>query len=197
SLRDVYKYLVDHGCVDLTSQLDLLSFPEAAFSGGRFGDVWSASLRNRTKIAVKCLRLHTANESHSRVLKHAARELYYWSKLKHVYVLELLGFAMFKGQLAMVSPWMENGTLNDYIRKDQEKDRWHLSNILIAAYGIPKLTDFGNAVLANYSLAFSGTNISGGGTSRWMAPELIMQEDETTADRSMAADIYAFGMTIL
>ncbi|KAG9124756.1 hypothetical protein FRC07_010350 [Ceratobasidium sp. 392] len=226
TISDVYTYLVQHGCADLSSQLDPSSFPEAAFSGGRFGDVWCGSLQNRAKVAVKCLRLHTVDEAHSKVLKHAARELYYWSKLKHVCVLELLGFAMFQGQLAMISPWMESGTLNDYIHKHPEKNRWHLcwgvasgleyihsvgmvhgdlkamhiefqNNILVDAYGNVKLTDFGNSVLASHSLAFSGTSIAGGGTSRWMAPELIVQEDGTAADRSMPADIYAFGMTIL
>ncbi|KAG9121740.1 hypothetical protein FRC07_002181 [Ceratobasidium sp. 392] len=209
-----------HGCADLSSQLDSSSFPEAAFSGGRFGDVWCGGLQNGDKVAVKCLRLHTVDEAHSKVLKHAARELYYWSKLKHGFVLELLGFAMFQGQLAMISPWVENGTLNDYIRKHPEEDRWGLcsgvafgleyihsvgmvhgdlkaNNILVDANGTVKLTDFGNSVLASHSLAFSGTSIAGGGTSRWMAPELIVQEDGTAADRSMAADIYALGMAIL
>ncbi|KAG9122903.1 hypothetical protein FRC07_000526 [Ceratobasidium sp. 392] len=226
SISDVYTYLVQHGCADLTSQLDPSSFPGAAFSGGRFGDVWRGSLQNGTKVAVKCLRLHTVNEAHSKALKHAARELYYWSKLKHENVLGLLGFAMFQGQLAMISRWMENGTLNDFIRKHPEEDRWFLcygvalglryihsvgmvhgdlkamhiefqNNILVDDSGCVKLTDFGNSVLASHSLAFSGTSIAGGGTSRWMAPELIVQEDGTAADRSTAADIYAFGMTIL
>ncbi|KAG9122902.1 hypothetical protein FRC07_000525, partial [Ceratobasidium sp. 392] len=125
SISDVYTYLVQHGCADLSSQLDSSSFPEAAFSGGRFGDVWCGSLQNRAKVAVKCLRLHTFDEAHSKALKHATRELYYWSKLKHENVLELLGFAMFQGHLAMISLWMENGTLNDYIRKHPERDRWY------------------------------------------------------------------------
>ncbi|KAG9126902.1 hypothetical protein FRC07_001447 [Ceratobasidium sp. 392] len=226
TVSDVYTYLVQHGCADLSSQLDSSSFPEAAFSGGRFGDVWCGSLQNGAKVAAKCLRLHTVNEAHSKVLKHAARELYYWSKLKHLFVLELLGFAIFQEQLAMISPWMENGTLNDHIHKHPERDRWELcsgvasglqyihsvgmvhgdlkamhiefqNNILVDANGTVKLTDFGNSVLASHSLAFSGTSIAGGGTSRWMAPELIVQEDRTAADRSMAADIYALGMTIL
>ncbi|KAG9098026.1 hypothetical protein FRC06_006900 [Ceratobasidium sp. 370] len=213
--------------------LDLSSCPETALSGGRFGDVWRGSLLDRTQVAIKCLRLHTVDEVNSKAIKvrsifghygnprspqqHAARELYFWSKLKHSNVLELLGFAMFQGQLAMISPWMENGTLNDHIRRHPELDRWALisegleyihgvgmvhgdlkaNNILVSAEGVVKLSDFGNSVMANHSLAFSATSIAGGGTARWMAPELIKREDGTTADRSMPADIYAFGMTIL
>ncbi|KAG9076975.1 hypothetical protein FRC06_009183, partial [Ceratobasidium sp. 370] len=142
SVSDAFDYLVRHGCLDLTSQLDLSSCPEAALSGGRFGDVWCGRLLDRTQVAIKCLRLHTVDEVNSKAIKvrsrfehysnprspqqHAARELYFWSKLKHSNVLELLGFAMFQGQLAMISPWMENGTLNDHIRRHPELDRWAL-----------------------------------------------------------------------
>ncbi|KAG9082765.1 hypothetical protein FRC06_004865, partial [Ceratobasidium sp. 370] len=252
SVSDAFDYLVRHACLDLTSQLDLSSCPDAALSGGRFGDVWRGRLLDWTQVAIKCLRLHTAVNSKAIKVRsrfelggnprspqqHAARELYFWSKLKHSNVLELLGFAMFQGQLAMISPWMEKGTLNDHIRRHPALDRWALvrhvptpkepltpfklyqclqisegleyihevgmvhgdlkaNNILVSAEGVVKLSDFGNSVMANHSLAFSPTSIAGGGTARWMAPELIKREDGTTADRSMPADIYAFGMTIL
>ncbi|KAG9119632.1 hypothetical protein FRC07_005265, partial [Ceratobasidium sp. 392] len=208
-------------------------------SGGRFGEVRCGSLQDRTRVTIKCLRLHTVDEVNSKIVKHAAWELYYWSRLKHHNVLELLGFSVFQDQLAMISHWMENGTMNEYIRKHPEVDRWPLcfqaseglvyvhsvgmvhsnlkaaslasisnvthsqaytqfqNNILVSADGVVKLSDFGNSVVANHSLAFSATNIAGGGTARWMAPELITGEDGITADRSMPADIYAFGMTIL
>ncbi|KAG9074474.1 hypothetical protein FS749_013963, partial [Ceratobasidium sp. UAMH 11750] len=217
SVLDAFGYLLLHGCIDLTFQLDLPRDPEAALSGGRFGDVWCGNLHDGTRVAIKCLRLHTVDEVNSKVVKHAARELYFWSKLKHHNVLELLGFAIFQEQLAMISPWMENGTLNDYIRKHSGLDRWSLclqvaegleyihgvgmvhgdlkaNNILVSDEGIVKLSDFGNSVMANHSLAFSATCIEGGGTARWMAPELIKREDGAAADRSMPADIYAFGM---
>ncbi|KAG9091266.1 hypothetical protein FRC06_000646, partial [Ceratobasidium sp. 370] len=71
------------------------------------------------------------------------------------------------------------------------------SNILVSAEGIVKLSDFGNSVLTACSLALSATNVAGGGTARWMAPELIVREDAAAADRSRPADIYALGMTIL
>ncbi|KAG8790734.1 hypothetical protein FRC12_011179 [Ceratobasidium sp. 428] len=125
-ISSAFGYLVLHGCTDLTTRLDLSSCPEAALSGGRFGDVWRGNLQDGTDVAIKCLRLHTVDEARSKIVKHATRELYYWSKLKHRNVLELLGFAMFHEQLAMISPWMGNGTLNDYIRKCPGVDRWRL-----------------------------------------------------------------------
>ncbi|KAG9075891.1 hypothetical protein FS749_012400, partial [Ceratobasidium sp. UAMH 11750] len=220
SVLDAFRYLVRHGCIDLTSRLDLPHGSEAALSGGRFGDVWRGTLPDHTRVAIKCLRLHTVDEVNSKVVKHAARELYFWSKLKHPNVLELLGVALFQEQLAMISPWMENGTLNDHVRKHPDLDRWSLciqasegleyihsvgmvhgdlkaSNILVSSGNVVKLNDFGNSVLTNCSLAFSTTHIAGGGTARWMAPELITREDKDAADRSAPADVYALGMTIL
>ncbi|KAG8796124.1 hypothetical protein FRC12_004321 [Ceratobasidium sp. 428] len=212
-ISSAFSYLVHHGCADLTTRLDISSCPEAALSGGRFGDVWRGNLRDGIEVAIKCLRLHTVDDVRCKVVKHAARELYYWSKLKHKNVLELLGFAMFQEQLAMISPWMEHGTLDEYIRKHPQVDRWSLclqasegleyihvagmNNMLVSTGGIVKLTDFGNSVMTDQSLGFSATCIAGGGTARWMAPELIKREDETVADRSMPADIYAFGMEVM
>ncbi|KAG9099138.1 hypothetical protein FS749_002041 [Ceratobasidium sp. UAMH 11750] len=112
---------------------------------------------------------------------------------------------------------MPNGTLYDYIHLNPEAERWALctqvaegleyihsigmihgdlkaSNILISIEGVVKLGDFGNSVLADYSLVFSVSNIAGGGTTRWMAPELFGQEDVDAADRDKKTDVYALGM---
>jgi hypothetical protein len=66
--------------------------------------------------------------------KRAARELYNWSKAKHVNILELLGVAIFRDQLAMVSPWMENGTLSSYVSRNPGANRWELVGSLIPCH---------------------------------------------------------------
>lgn len=54
------------------------------------------------------------------------RELYHWSKAMHKNVQPLSGIIMFQGHLGMVSPWMENGNLRDYIKKNPSTDRYRL-----------------------------------------------------------------------
>ncbi|KAG8683788.1 hypothetical protein FRC09_015852, partial [Ceratobasidium sp. 395] len=65
-------------------------------------------------------------------------------------------------------------------------------NILISDDGRLKLTDFGLTMIHQTALEFSKT-AKGGGTQRWMAPELLAE----TSERSKEADIYALGMTLL
>ncbi|KAG9084839.1 hypothetical protein FRC07_013539, partial [Ceratobasidium sp. 392] len=209
-------------CLDLTNKINLAQCPTAPYAGGRFGDVWCGVYEDNTRIAIKCLRLHTTSDASVKNVKRAARELYYWSKAKHKNVLELTGIALFRGRLAMISPWMVNGTLHAYVWKHPNVNRWELCkqvaeglayihrigmvhgdlkavNILVSDEGTAKLSDFGNSILSDHSLVFTATTNVGGGTSRWMAPELLLEEDDEgqVADRSMAADVYALGMTIL
>ncbi|KAF8597062.1 kinase-like protein, partial [Ceratobasidium sp. AG-I] len=119
------------------------------------------------------------------------RELYNWSKTNHENVLKLTGIAMFREQLAMISPWMGNGTLGAYIYKNPGVDRWALclqvaeglaymhrikmvhgdlkaTNVFVSDEGVVKLGDFGHSILEHHSLSFSATTNFGGGTARWM-----------------------------
>lgn len=54
------------------------------------------------------------------------RELHHWSKARHQNVQELLGVMMFQGRLGMVSLWMENGNLQEYIEKNPDTNRYQL-----------------------------------------------------------------------
>ena len=44
------------------------------------------------------------------------RELLIWGELEHNNVLPLLGIMMMEGFPCMVSEWMENGTMNAYLK---------------------------------------------------------------------------------
>ncbi|KAF8598349.1 kinase-like protein, partial [Ceratobasidium sp. AG-I] len=127
------------------------------------------------------------------------RELYMWSKAKHENVHELMGIVMFQGRLGMISPWMENGNLQEYILKNPDVDRYKLCsdvaagveylhgigmvhgdlkalNVLVSHDGTAKLSDFDHSILSNCTLLFSSTTNVGGGTLRWMAPELLLRQ---------------------
>ncbi|KAG8741496.1 hypothetical protein FRC10_002747 [Ceratobasidium sp. 414] len=147
--------------------------------------------------------------------QRTARELQTWSKLKHRNVLELYGLALFQGCLAMVSPWMKYGSITSVVKKWPEMDRYKLchqlasaveylhkenvvhgdikgDNILVDHDGTLKITDFGLSIMHDRVFQFSQTD-AGGGTCRWMAPELYKEEGQ----RSCGTDVYAMGMEII
>lgn len=76
------------------------------------------------------------------------------------------------------------------------------TNVLVAADGTLKIDDFDHAILSDSILRFTPTSRHGGGTLRWMAPELLEREEEqqdygNPPTRIKQTDIYALGMTIL
>ncbi|KAF8597059.1 kinase-like protein [Ceratobasidium sp. AG-I] len=220
SVHEALQHLLNHGCVDVTHNLNLSESSTHAISGGTFGDVWHGVLHDQTRVAIKCLRLHVSTNEMLKHTKQSAREIYHWSKLKHDNVLGLIGVALFQERLAMISPWMENGTLTAYIEKNPKVNRWGLclqvaeglahihwmgmvhgdlkpSNILVSKSGVPKISDFGGSIAFNPSLGF-GTRSANPGTFRYAAPELLTGDaGPESTDDGMMADVYAFGMTLL
>ncbi|QRW25557.1 Tyrosine kinase specific for activated [Rhizoctonia solani] len=111
-LSEILEHLGSHGCNDVTSELDESKCSQYALSHGGFGDVFRGALRNGTRVGIKCLKIQLdSSGEREKHLKQAARELYVWSKCEHPNVLPLIGMALFGEKFAMVSPWMENGTL--------------------------------------------------------------------------------------
>lgn len=55
--------------------------------------------------------------------QHTARELSAWSKLAHPNVAECLGLAVFKDQLVMISAWMAQGNVLEFLKRRPETDR--------------------------------------------------------------------------
>ncbi|CAE7092110.1 unnamed protein product [Rhizoctonia solani] len=213
---EVVSQLVAHGCRDLTSGLDLSSFAEYPVSHGGFSDVYRGQLSNGPSVAVKALRVSIDNITQDpKHLKHAARELHTWSRCRHPNVIPLLGLAIFRDRIGMVSPWMMYGSLPRYLMETSGVDRLNMciqicegltylhriqiihcdlkgANILVSDEGIPALTDFGNSSLVDRTLNFTQTTSGPSFTVRWSAAEII----EETTPHTKASDIYALGMTI-
>ena len=49
-----------------------------------------------------------------------------WHTLDHPNVLPLLGVAMSDNQFAMVSEWMVNGNINEYVKAQRDVNRFEL-----------------------------------------------------------------------
>ncbi|KAG9091698.1 hypothetical protein FRC06_000451 [Ceratobasidium sp. 370] len=216
---EIILHLVNSGCADVTNKLDLSQCGTYPIAGGGFGDIYCGALACGTRVAIKCPRLFLKNdEQGNKILKacNVAREIYAWSKLKHPNVLDLVGLSTFRGQISIVSAWMENGTLPEYIAANPGVNRYQLCiqistglahlhesdtvhgdmkglNVLISDKGVAKLTDFGNAVLKKHTLEFTGTTSGSKISVRWTAPEVLKGESAYTKE----ADVYALGMTFL
>ncbi|QRV89038.1 actin-like ATPase domain protein [Ceratobasidium sp. AG-Ba] len=214
----VAKLLVEHGCPDITDELELKECGVAPVSGGGFGDIFRGALGTGKKVAIKCPRLYLLQDDDEsrKTLKRAARELYTWSRLKHPNILELVGLAQFQHYVAMISPWMGNGTLLEYIKRNPTVDRRQIAlgisegvaylhqhdaihgdlkgaNVLISGEEVAKLTDFGCTQLRKGTLCFTTTTSGSKFSTRWAAPEIL----DGSIERSKEADVYALGMTLL
>ncbi|KAG8727129.1 hypothetical protein FRC11_013864, partial [Ceratobasidium sp. 423] len=214
SMQEIFDVLLRHGCVDLSSQMGTTKSDVVRVAAGGSGDIWKGELFNGTRVAIKTWRASIIDASGYKVLKRSARELHLWSKMKHENVHELMGIILFRGKaLGMVSEWMENGDLHEYLRRNPQADRLNLSlqvasgltyvhscnmvhgdvkapNVLVSSDGVAKLTDFGSSIMPESSLLFSATASDELKSLRWAAPELILNESLKTK----SADVYSLGM---
>ncbi|KAG9088029.1 hypothetical protein FS749_002482 [Ceratobasidium sp. UAMH 11750] len=188
---EIITYLRDHGCQNITSELDVPSSSQYPVANGGLGDIYYAKLRNGSQVAIKTMRLQIDPTSEgTKHLKHAARELHTWAKCEHPNVLKLLGLAVFRDQIGMVSPWMGNGSLPSYLSREPNTDRLRICaqisdglaylhqcgivhgdikglNVLVSTEGVPALADFGNAVGRDRSLLFTTTTSYTSISLRW------------------------------
>ncbi|KAF8599964.1 hypothetical protein BDV93DRAFT_608906 [Ceratobasidium sp. AG-I] len=242
-MESVVTYFTEKaGLEDYSARLqEAPDLPTTAIDGGGFADIYRVTLRDGRILAVKCLR--NAQGEYKQV-KRTTRELSIWSQLQHKGIVPLLGLALFRGQLAMVLPWNEKGNVMKYIKQQPDLDRYVLCtqvvgavvylhksdvihgdlkgvNILVSDDGTLQLADFGLAIIQNTSIKFSASTNLISGTCRWMAPELLL-EDELADDTELASpalseapaivgeneddpqaklcretDVYALGMTML
>lgn len=125
-VEDIIRALAKRGCADLTPQIDPDTCGQNPHAFGGFCDVYRGKLNDGTCIAIKSLRVcdgPEADEQKRKLIKHAARELYLWSKLQHPNIIPLMGLTMFRGRIAMISEWMDNGSLMSFVRMKPDIDR--------------------------------------------------------------------------
>jgi serine/threonine protein kinase len=119
----------------ISDEMELVD-QDSKFSGG-FADVYQATYQGRA-VVIKSLRLDsgdltklkkvspcdcisTSTELTSTKLFY--REVLYWRPLSHANVVPFLGAAAFPKPFSLVSPWMENGNINQFLRVHPTENR--------------------------------------------------------------------------
>ncbi|KAG1799065.1 kinase-like domain-containing protein [Suillus variegatus] len=197
---------------------------------GGLGDIWKCSWSRpqvgSSKVAVKSVRVPQADDAKlvKKTSKRIRREAYVWITLEHENILTFIGVVDGFGPLpALVSPWMENGSLDDYLKRGRvpskadklrmlrqmaaglkylhEKDVVHgdltCTNVLISADGRLHLADFGLSTILSeaQNSTFSSCHP---GNVRWMAPEMLaIPEEGGVVVPTKAADVYSYGCIML
>ncbi|KAJ7584946.1 hypothetical protein C8J56DRAFT_1053351 [Mycena floridula] len=193
--------------------------------GGGFADVYKGKL-NGEAVCLKALRFFVERpEMAQTLLSDCCREALVWKQLNHPNVLPFLGVNvdLFAPSFCLVSPWMSNGNLMQFLQRNPDFDRRNAITDIAAAmqylhdYSPPIvhadirganvlvsddlrccLADFG---LSSISVSFTPTisySGNGKGSTRWLAPELfLMSEEDKNYMKSTSRDIYAFACTIL
>ncbi|KXN92393.1 Tyrosine-protein kinase TXK [Leucoagaricus sp. SymC.cos] len=144
------------------------------------------------------------------------REAVLWNQLSHPNILPFYGVCYLdktQERICLVSPWMENGNIVSYLAKNLHVARVPLihdvasglhylhdsnvvhgdlkgGNVLVNTTGRACIADFGVSRIAiNPLLNITLTAASAGYTTRWAAPELLIDNSLSTR----ASDIWAFG----
>ncbi|KAJ1302003.1 hypothetical protein OPQ81_000838 [Rhizoctonia solani] len=134
SASEIVTALGYYGCANLGHRLDLHSCGEHPMCNGGLGDIYKGEIGG-LKVAIKTTRMYIMHDD-EKYLKYAAKELYTWSKCKHPNVLSLLGVVEFRGQIGMVSEWMDNGDIRKYLGTRPGVDRCQLVQASFIFWGI-------------------------------------------------------------
>ncbi|KAG8943240.1 hypothetical protein FRC03_002579 [Tulasnella sp. 419] len=187
-------------------------------------DLYMGVLRSKnTNVAVKLLRV--ANHSwkskmtrEERLQKESPTEILTWNNLAHPHVVPLLGFAMVKDTCpALISPWIENGSVSKYLEYNSSADRVLLlldiirgldflhgkslmhgdlkaDNVLVDIHGKASLADFGISKFMDEMHQVNGFSTEGGfgGNLRFASPESVMEDE-----KFLATDVWAFACTAI
>ncbi|KAF9645222.1 kinase-like protein, partial [Thelephora ganbajun] len=103
-----------------------LTTSQLAVASGGFFDVWKATNENGEVFAIKAFRMYQTNAV--QVKKKFCREAVAWKHLQHPNILPLLGATISKSKLCLISEWMDQGNVAQYLehRENLEVNRIEL-----------------------------------------------------------------------
>ncbi|KAG8913526.1 hypothetical protein FRC00_002217 [Tulasnella sp. 408] len=146
------------------------------------------------------------------MFQHLLHEAALWKAARHPNVLRFLGTWEANDTVYLVSRFLDNGTVMQYLDAHPNADRTKFildiarglaylheldivhgdikgTNILISPTVDALVADFGLAKIADSSTLPS---LKGAGSLRWQSPEVLRGD----AHRTFSSDVYSFGMTI-
>ncbi|KAJ7572902.1 kinase-like domain-containing protein [Mycena floridula] len=202
----------------------VLDEPRRPLFGGGFADVYKGS-RKGQHVCLKVLRLFTQTiEMREKLLKDFCREALLWKQLDHPNVLPLLGVTieLFAPSFCLVSPWMSNGNVMQYLEQNPEFSRINAvrdiaaaiqylhehkplivhadirgTNVLVLDNLQCCLADFGLSAITESSGITGTSTATRAGSVRWMAPEILSLSTHGAELNQTPRDIYAFACTVL
>ncbi|KZP29967.1 kinase-like protein, partial [Athelia psychrophila] len=195
--------------------LEDIIIPKDPVQCGSFGEVFKGDMAG-CAIAVKVLKVYQKSNI-DKILKSFSHEAVIWRQLSHPNVLPFYGVFADCPKLCLVSPWMQNGNLSDFLAEiapeidcvplalDVAKGLEYLhsqnvlhadlkcGNVLVSDARRACLADFGLSVVQDTnSVRITGTStIGAGGTLAWTAPELLFDDTKRPDE---ACDVYSFSM---
>ncbi|XP_060193212.1 mitogen-activated protein kinase kinase kinase 5-like [Lycium barbarum] len=190
---------------------------------GTFGSVYVASNRETGALcALKEVELLPDDPKSAESIRQLEQEINVLSHLKHPNIVQYYGSEIVDDRFYIYLEYVHPGSINKFIQDHcgaitesivrnftrhilcglaylHSKKTIHRdikgANLLVDAYGVVKLADFGMAKHLNGHSA----NLSLKGSPYWMAPELlqsVMQRDNSS-DLALAIDIWSLGCTII
>ncbi|KAL8044430.1 hypothetical protein ABFX02_08G046100 [Erythranthe guttata] len=190
---------------------------------GTFGSVYVASNRETGALcAMKEVEILPDDSKSAECMRQLEQEIKVLSHLKHPNIVQYFGSEIVGDKFYIYLEYVHPGSINRFIQDHcgaiteavvrnftrhilcglaylHSKKTIHRdikgANLLVDAYGVVKLADFGMAKHLNGQTA----NLSLKGSPYWMAPELLQSAMQTDAssDVALAVDIWSLGCTII
>ncbi|KAF9781366.1 kinase-like domain-containing protein [Thelephora terrestris] len=191
-----------------------------AFASGGLADTWKGN-HDGNPVCIKAFRTYTA-DALIEIKKRLFQEIVVWRRLSHPNVLPVLGISPELFPLCIVSEWMIDGNILDFISAHPELNRLRLlaeaanglqylhlanivhsdlkpTNILIDSNYHARLTDYGLiAIILDPRIVDPGSTgtLPPVGAVRYMAPELLCPSrfNLKNSNPTRKSDIYALGV---
>ncbi|PBK59950.1 kinase-like protein [Armillaria solidipes] len=219
-LETCLKLTRTHDCVPRCLMLrGFRKTGDRAFALGHFGELWRGEVEG-VEVAVKQGRIFTSDNNVKKVLRQLRREAIIWKQCDHVNVLPFYGIYRdaAPSTYCLVSPFMVNRSLRQYMNKTDDPDRHRLAlditrgmnylHTLSIVHGDLKgdnilITDDRRAVIADFGISFvmggttfatSSSSSPNGGTARWQAPEVLKGTSPKVSKLGKSRPVYRSGL---